>query len=158
MPAAAYQRRLSCYPHLAAGQAAAPGQGQAAAKCRAAPAAVHDVVPAPSALPHMRALQVRLAVFSQHHVDGLDLALTPLQYMAKTFPQVGVCGVQLQRSALTAARTLRTIGQDGVPACLCCQTVCGPALGCHFPLHPFSDQLSTPPTHTPTDHLQAGQG
>lgn len=34
-------------------------------------------------------LQVRLAVFSQHHVDGLDLALSPLQYMAKTFPQVG---------------------------------------------------------------------
>jgi ATP-binding cassette subfamily F protein 3 len=31
--------------------------------------------------------KVRLAVFSQHHVDGLDLALTPLQYMAKTFPQ-----------------------------------------------------------------------
>lgn len=30
---------------------------------------------------------MRLAVFSQHHVDGLDLALTPLQYMAKTFPQ-----------------------------------------------------------------------
>jgi hypothetical protein len=33
--------------------------------------------------------KVRLAVFSQHHVDGLDLALTPLQYMLKVFPQVG---------------------------------------------------------------------
>lgn len=31
--------------------------------------------------------KVRLAVFSQHHVDGLDLALTPLQYMAKCFPE-----------------------------------------------------------------------
>ncbi|KAL4442757.1 hypothetical protein ABPG77_006751 [Micractinium sp. CCAP 211/92] len=31
--------------------------------------------------------KVRLAVFSQHHVDGLDLALTPLQYMLKVFPQ-----------------------------------------------------------------------
>ena len=30
--------------------------------------------------------KVRMAVFSQHHVDGLDLALTPLQYMAKCFP------------------------------------------------------------------------
>lgn len=30
--------------------------------------------------------KVRLATFSQHHVDGLDLALTPLQYLAKTFP------------------------------------------------------------------------
>ena len=30
--------------------------------------------------------KVRLAVFSQHHVDGLDLALTPLRYMAKCFP------------------------------------------------------------------------
>ncbi|KAL4424205.1 hypothetical protein ABPG75_001506 [Micractinium tetrahymenae] len=31
--------------------------------------------------------KVRLAVFSQHHVDGLDLALSPLQYMLKVFPQ-----------------------------------------------------------------------
>jgi ATP-binding cassette subfamily F protein 3 len=31
--------------------------------------------------------KVRLAIFSQHHVDGLDLALTPLQYMAKCFPE-----------------------------------------------------------------------
>jgi hypothetical protein len=30
--------------------------------------------------------KVRLAVFSQHHVDGLDLALTPLRYIAKCFP------------------------------------------------------------------------
>lgn len=30
--------------------------------------------------------QVRLATFSQHHVDGLDLALTPLQYMMRCFP------------------------------------------------------------------------
>ena len=30
-----------------------------------------------------RALQIRMATFSQHHVDGLDLALTPLTYMVK---------------------------------------------------------------------------
>ncbi len=27
-----------------------------------------------------------MAVFSQHHVDGLDLALTPLAYMLASFP------------------------------------------------------------------------
>ncbi|KAK9804716.1 hypothetical protein WJX72_001738 [[Myrmecia] bisecta] len=32
--------------------------------------------------------KVRLATFSQHHVDGLDLALNPLQYMMKSFPSV----------------------------------------------------------------------
>lgn len=31
--------------------------------------------------------KLRLAVFSQHHVDGLDLALTPLQYIAQCFPE-----------------------------------------------------------------------
>lgn len=31
--------------------------------------------------------RVRFATFSQHHVDGLDLALSPLQYMVKTFPE-----------------------------------------------------------------------
>jgi hypothetical protein len=30
-------------------------------------------------------LQVRLAVFSQHHVDGLDLALSPLQIMLNSY-------------------------------------------------------------------------
>jgi hypothetical protein len=30
--------------------------------------------------------QVRLAVFSQHHVDGLDLALSPLQIMLRAYP------------------------------------------------------------------------
>ncbi len=33
-------------------------------------------------------LQVRMATFSQHHVDGLDLALTPLQAMMRMFPGV----------------------------------------------------------------------
>ena len=28
----------------------------------------------------------RMATFSQHHVDGLDLALTPLAYMLHSFP------------------------------------------------------------------------
>ncbi|KAL4853778.1 ABC transporter F family member 3 [Chlorella vulgaris] len=31
--------------------------------------------------------KVRLATFSQHHVDGLDLALSPLAYMCKIYPQ-----------------------------------------------------------------------
>ena len=30
--------------------------------------------------------KVRMATFSQHHVDGLDLALTPIQAMLKAFP------------------------------------------------------------------------
>ncbi|KAL6782230.1 GCN20 [Auxenochlorella protothecoides x Auxenochlorella symbiontica] len=30
--------------------------------------------------------KLRLGIFSQHHVDGLDLALTPLQYLAKCYP------------------------------------------------------------------------
>ena len=29
-----------------------------------------------------------MATFSQHHVDGLDLALTPLQAMMRTFPDI----------------------------------------------------------------------
>lgn len=32
--------------------------------------------------------QVRMASFSQHHVDGLDLAATPLGYLMKQFPGV----------------------------------------------------------------------
>jgi hypothetical protein len=32
--------------------------------------------------------RVRLATFSQHHVDGLDLALTPVAYLARCFPNV----------------------------------------------------------------------
>ena len=43
--------------------------------------------------------QVRMATFSQHHVDGLDLALTPLQYMLKCFP---LTKDQEQRCALPA--------------------------------------------------------
>ncbi|BBN17941.1 ATP-binding cassette, subfamily F, member 3 [Marchantia polymorpha subsp. ruderalis] len=35
-----------------------------------------------------RSAKVRMAVFSQHHVDGLDLSSTPLLYMAKCFPGV----------------------------------------------------------------------
>lgn len=33
-----------------------------------------------------RSPKVRMATFAQHHVDGLDLALTPLTYMKKSFP------------------------------------------------------------------------
>eukprot|EP00775_Hariotina_reticulata_P003197 gene3197-3475_t len=32
--------------------------------------------------------KVRLAVFSQHHVDGLDLALNPLQIMLRAYPDL----------------------------------------------------------------------
>ncbi len=34
--------------------------------------------------------QVRLATFSQHHVDGMDLALSPLAAMKLAYPQVKV--------------------------------------------------------------------
>ena len=33
-----------------------------------------------------RSPKVRLAVFSQHHVDGLDLSKSPLLSLAHTFP------------------------------------------------------------------------
>lgn len=32
------------------------------------------------------AIQVRIAVFSQHHVDGLDLSSNPLLYMMRCYP------------------------------------------------------------------------
>ncbi|GBG74985.1 hypothetical protein CBR_g19498 [Chara braunii] len=35
-----------------------------------------------------RSPKVRMAIFNQHHVDGLDLAYTPLQYLSKCFPGV----------------------------------------------------------------------
>lgn len=68
---------------------------------RAAPApsdsmVTRSVLSACSPLPAVHAAlgcaaQVRLAVFSQHHVDGMDLALTPLQVRpaapTKTAPQ-----------------------------------------------------------------------
>ena len=31
-------------------------------------------------------LQVRMAVFSQHHVDGLDMSKSPLLYLCHSFP------------------------------------------------------------------------
>lgn len=31
-------------------------------------------------------LQVRMAVFNQHHVDGLDLTVNPLLYMMRCYP------------------------------------------------------------------------
>lgn len=31
-------------------------------------------------------LQVRIAVFNQHHVDGLDLSSNPLLYMMRCYP------------------------------------------------------------------------
>ncbi|KAJ6824568.1 ABC transporter F family member 3 [Iris pallida] len=35
-----------------------------------------------------RSAKVRMAVFSQHHVDGLDLSSNPLLYMMRCFPGV----------------------------------------------------------------------
>lgn len=37
-------------------------------------------------------MQIRLAIFSQHHVDGMDLALCPLTAMKHTYPGVKVRG------------------------------------------------------------------
>lgn len=39
-------------------------------------------------------MQVRIAVFSQHHVDGLDLSSNPLLYMMRCFP-VSICRICL---------------------------------------------------------------
>jgi len=36
--------------------------------------------------PFVAAAQVRMATFSQHRADGLDLALTPQAYMLKCLP------------------------------------------------------------------------
>jgi len=57
--------------------------------------------------------QVRLATFSQHHVDGLDLALTALQYMLRSFP--GTKDEQ-QRSAivLRTAQATWSLAATGV--------------------------------------------
>ncbi|KAJ7545438.1 hypothetical protein O6H91_09G119800 [Diphasiastrum complanatum] len=35
-----------------------------------------------------RSAKIRMAVFSQHHVDGLDLSSTPLLYMMRCFPGI----------------------------------------------------------------------
>lgn len=42
----------------------------------------------PTAGTAFRSPKVRMAVFAQHHVDGLDLSKTPLLYMAHSFPGV----------------------------------------------------------------------
>jgi ATP-binding cassette subfamily F protein 3 len=42
----------------------------------------------PSSGTVFRSPKVRMAVFSQHHVDGLDLSSTPLLYMSRCFPGV----------------------------------------------------------------------
>ena len=33
-----------------------------------------------------RSQKVRMATFNQHHVDGIDLALTPIQALLNAFP------------------------------------------------------------------------
>ncbi|MCO5564770.1 hypothetical protein L7F22_018438 [Adiantum nelumboides] len=42
----------------------------------------------PSSGTVFRSAKVRMAVFNQHHVDGLDLSSTPLLYMMRCFPGV----------------------------------------------------------------------
>jgi ATPase subunit of ABC transporter with duplicated ATPase domains len=32
--------------------------------------------------------KARIAVFSQHHVDSLELAFSPIQYFVRSFPSV----------------------------------------------------------------------
>ncbi len=49
-----------------------------------------------------------MATFSQHHVDGLDLALTPLQYMLKCFP---LTKDQEQRYAAPALKLICATGR-----------------------------------------------
>lgn len=39
-----------------------------------------------SLIARLHCLQVRIAVFSQHHVDGLDLSSNPLLYMMRCYP------------------------------------------------------------------------
>jgi ATP-binding cassette subfamily F protein 3 len=46
--------------------------------------------------------QVRLAIFSQHHVDGMDLALSPLAAMKAAYPGVKastLCGFSSSSSS-----------------------------------------------------------
>ncbi|KAF6136188.1 hypothetical protein GIB67_001597 [Kingdonia uniflora] len=43
----------------------------------------------PSSGTVFRSAKVRIAVFSQHHVDGLDLSSNPLLYMMRSFPAYG---------------------------------------------------------------------
>ncbi|XP_057733178.1 ABC transporter F family member 3-like isoform X2 [Arachis stenosperma] len=40
----------------------------------------------PSSVTVFRSAKVRIAVFSQHHVDGLDLSSNPLLYMMRCYP------------------------------------------------------------------------
>ncbi|KAH7550085.1 hypothetical protein JRO89_XS13G0132800 [Xanthoceras sorbifolium] len=42
----------------------------------------------PSSGTVFRSAKVRIAVFSQHHVDGLDLSSNPLLYMMRCFPKI----------------------------------------------------------------------
>ncbi len=60
----------------------------------------------------MTGAQVRMATFSQHHVDGLDLALSPLAYMLKCFP---LTKDQEQRCAPAAAAAARS--RSSPPSC-----------------------------------------
>lgn len=46
--------------------------------------------------------KLRLAIFSQHHVDNLDLSLTPLRYMCKCFPQAKEQALRCGRAFLCA--------------------------------------------------------
>lgn len=63
-----------------------------------------------------------MATFSQHHVDGLDLALTPLQYMLKCFP---LTKDQEQRYAAPAVKRISATGRGRAGLLyLHCLTLC----------------------------------
>ncbi|KAJ4750080.1 ATP-binding cassette sub-family F member 3 [Rhynchospora pubera] len=71
-----------------------------------------------------RSPKVRMAVFSQHHVDGLDLSANPLLYMMRCYP-----GVPEQK--------LRAhLGSFGVSGSLALQPMWSEEQGCICKYHP----------------------
>lgn len=60
--------------------------------------------------------KLRMGVFSQHHVDSLDLALTPLQYLAKCFPDVRRAGLGCPGEGCGAAARAGA-GSEAVARC-----------------------------------------
>jgi hypothetical protein len=50
-----------------------------------------------------------MAIFSQHHVDGMDLALSPLASMQRTYPGVKVMARHYVHLGLVACMYMRTV-------------------------------------------------
>lgn len=49
-----------------------------------------------------------MATFSQHHVDGLDMALTPIQALMRSFPNTKEQEIRLATSG-SAIITIKTL-------------------------------------------------